>query len=102
MHYENLDPKNPTHTHIHRKSVYTPLALYIHDNVLLEGSLIRHAHLRRKSLVRSPSGAGAWCRLLEHLVNLLQAETFGLGDKEVRVKQAASAERSPEEEDLGA
>jgi len=51
--------------------------------------------------VRSPSGAGARRRLLKHLVNLLQAETLGLGNKEVRVDQAASAQRTPEEKHLG-
>ena len=81
--------------------MYTPLALHIHDNVLLERSLVRHAHLRRKSLVRSPSAAGARRGLLEHLINLLQAKALGLGNKEVRVDQAASAQRTPEEKHLG-
>lgn len=44
------------------------------------------------------SGAG----LLQHLIDLLKGKTLGLGNKEVGIDKATSAEGSPQEEDAGA
>jgi hypothetical protein len=39
-----------------------------------------------------PTGRRAWCRLLEHPVDLLKCETLGLGYEEVGVDKGACAE----------
>ncbi len=49
-----------------------------------------------------PLAAVARGRLLEHAIDLLETETLGLGDQEVRVDEAGGAQAAPEEEDLGA
>ena len=46
---------------------------------------------------RSPGGG-----LLEHSVDLLKRKSLGLGDEEEGVDEGASAETSPDEEDVGA
>lgn len=70
-------------------------------DVLLDG-LLGHAHLGGVGGVRHPLGRVAGSGLLEHLVDLLESETLGLGDEEVGVDKAAGAEGAPDVEDLGA
>jgi len=55
------------------------------------GLLLGHAHLGGIRRVRHPLGAGAGVGLLEHLVDLLEGETLGLGHEEVGVDEAAGA-----------
>lgn len=64
--------------------------------------LLGETQLAGESRVRDPLGRSARGGLLHHLVDLLQSKTLGLGDEEVGVDKGASAERAPEEEDLGA
>ena len=40
-------------------------------------------------------------RLLQHLIDLFEGETFGFGYEEVGVDEAGGAEGAPEEEDFG-
>jgi hypothetical protein len=51
--------------------------------------------------VRDPLARGARRRLLEHAVDLLEAQALGLGDEEVREEHAGGAGGAPDEEDLG-
>jgi hypothetical protein len=53
------------------------------------------------SRMRNPLGRVARRRLLKHKIDLLQAQTLGLGDKEVGEEYAGGAGRSPDEEHLG-
>jgi hypothetical protein len=64
--------------------------------------LISHSHLRSISAVRHPLSTRHWSSLLQHSVDLLKSKTLGLWDQEIRVDEAESAERSPQEEDLWA
>lgn len=64
--------------------------------------LLRHAHLSGIGRMRHPLRTVAWGGLLQHTINLLEGEAFGLGDEEVGVDDAEDAEGAPEEEDLGA
>ena len=57
------------------------------------------AGLGGKGRSRAPLGRIARVSLGEHLVDLLERETLGLGDEEVGVDEAAGAESAPDEED---
>ena len=48
---------------------------------------------------RAPLGRVARVGLRQHLVDLLERETLGLGDEEVGIDEAAGAESTPDEED---
>ena len=49
----------------------------------------------------NPFRRGSRVGLLQHTVNLLQAQTLGLGNQKIGVDEAGSAERAPDEEDAG-
>lgn len=49
--------------------------------------------------MRDPLGGGSRSRLFEHLVDLLQGQTLGLGHQDERVDEGGSAETTPDEED---
>ena len=51
--------------------------------------------------MRDPLGRGSRSRLFEHLVDLLQSQTLGLGHQNERVDKGGSAETTPNEEDGG-
>ena len=67
-----------------------------------QGSLVDETHISREGRVRHPLAGVARGSLLEHAVDLLERETLGLRDKQVRVHEADGAEGAPDEEDLGA
>ena len=71
------------------------------DNRGGRGLLVDETHLVGEGRVGLPSSGGARSSLLHHLVDLLQGQALGLGDKEVGVDESASAERAPDEEHLG-
>lgn len=64
-------------------------------------AFLGQAHLAGKSAVRHPRRTLPWYGLLEHLVNLFQAQAFHLGDHEVGEQDAERAQGAPEEEDFG-
>lgn len=82
--------------------IHLRLLLHRHLHLLDPVPLLRHTHLMRKCRVWHPLGRRAWRGLLKHAVDLLQRQAFGLGHEDVRVDEAAHAERAPEEEDAGA
>ena len=57
------------------------------------------AGLGGKGSRRAPLGRVTGRGLGQHLIDLLERETLGLGDEEVGVDEAASAESAPDEED---
>lgn len=57
--------------------------------------------LIHKRVMGNPAGARARRRLLEHSIDLLQTQPFGLGHKEVRKEDAEGAGGAPDEEDFG-
>lgn len=57
---------------------------------------------RGPGLVGLPGGGRARGSLGEHLVDLLERETLGLGHEEVREEEGQHTERAPDEEDLRA
>jgi len=59
-------------------------------------------HIRRKSTMRHPLRTGPRDRLLEHSVNLFEAQPLGLGDEEVREGERDAAQTAPHEEDVRA
>jgi hypothetical protein len=63
-------------------------------------SFISETHFLSKCAVRDPFGRCARGCLLQHLVDLLQGESLGFWDKEVRERERDAAERSPEEKNL--
>jgi hypothetical protein len=65
-------------------------------------ALLDQVHLARKRAVGLPLARSAGSALLEHLVDLLESETLGLGDEEVGEEEGDAAETSPHEEDVGA
>jgi len=67
----------------------------------LTGLLCNDTHVGSVCGVRNPLGGCAWGGLFQHAVDLLEGETLGLGDEDVRVDDAAEAEAVPEPEDLG-
>jgi hypothetical protein len=77
----------------------TPLNV-LHD-FGIESSLLCQTHLRSIRSMRLPLGRVDRGSLFHHAVNLLQRQTLGLVDKEVRIDEAERAERTPDEEDLG-
>lgn len=56
-------------------------------------------HIGSKSRVGDPCSGGSRGGLLKHTVDLLQAQTLGLGDQDISVDEASRTERSPDEED---
>lgn len=62
----------------------------------------RETHLVSKGGVGLPSRGGAGSGLLHHLIDLLQRQALGLGNKEVGVDKATGTEGTPEEEHLRA
>lgn len=64
--------------------------------------LLAKVHLSRESGVWLPLARGAGSRLLQHLVDLLEGKTLGLGDEEVGEYEGNAAESAPHEEDVGA
>lgn len=52
--------------------------------------------------MRNPLGRCARRRLIEHSVDLLQREAFGLGDEEPSVNERGGAKNTPDIEDLSA
>lgn len=60
-----------------------------------------HTLLGSECSVWAPCSGGTRSSLLHHPVNLLKRETLGLGNEEVRVHQAGSAETTPDKEDRG-
>lgn len=73
----------------------------VHHACLGGDVLLGETHLRREGAVGLPLGRGPRGGLLHHLVDLLQGETFGLGDEEVGVDEGAGAKGAPDEEDFG-
>lgn len=65
-------------------------------------ALLRQTHLGRESFVGFPRRRTPRGGLLHHLIDLLEAEAFGLGDEEVGEEGGDDAEGAPEEEDAGA
>jgi hypothetical protein len=65
-------------------------------------ALLAKVHLARKRAVGLPLARSAGSRLLEHLVNLLESKTLGLGNEEVGEEEGNAAETSPHEEHVGA
>ena len=57
-------------------------------------------HLSGEGGVGNPFVGGARGGLLQHLVDLLEGETLGLGDEEVGEGEGDAAEGAPHEEDL--
>ena len=53
-------------------------------------------------LMRRPLGRGARRRLGQHLVDLLERETLGLSDHDVREERGEDSSRAPDEEHLAA
>ena len=72
------------------------------NNLRSQSSLLGKTHIRSEGAVWDPLGRVSWRSLLKHAINLLKRETLGLRDEEVGVHEAAKAQASPEEEDLGA
>lgn len=64
--------------------------------------LLAKVHLSRECAVRLPLAARARRGLLEHLIDLFERETLGLGHKEVGKQERDAAETAPHEEDVGA
>lgn len=64
--------------------------------------LTRQAQLTRKSTMRLPACAFHGTDFLQHLIDLLQAETFHLWDEEECEDDGQDTERAPQEEDFGA
>lgn len=62
---------------------------------------VDHTLLGSEGGVWAPTGRGTRSGLLHHPVDLLKRKTLGLGDEEVGVHQAGSAETTPDEEDRG-
>lgn len=72
---------------------------------VLEGDLnvlLAKVHLRGESGGGLPLARGAGSSLLQHLVDLLEGKTLGLGHEEVGEEEGDAAERTPQEEDVGA
>jgi hypothetical protein len=63
-------------------------------------TLLREVCLSGKGRVRPPFPGCTWIRFFQHLVDLLQGETFGLRHKEVRKGKTDTAETTPHEEDV--
>lgn len=82
---------------IHLESRAT--ALNILNHVLVKEVTTRN--LGGESGGGLPLGRQAGGSLLHHLVNLLERQTLGLGNKEVGVDSGTGAKRTPEEENLG-
>jgi hypothetical protein len=56
----------------------------------------------RKRRMRHPSGTRPRRALLQHLIDLLERESLGLGHEEEGEGEGDAAEGAPEEEDFGA
>lgn len=65
-------------------------------------ALLRQSHFAGKRGLRPPGCALASGRLLEHPVDLFQAQTLHLRHQEVGESHGDAAERAPEEEDFRA
>ena len=77
------------------------LELFVLDNLGF-ALFVGKTHVGGEGAVWHPLGRVAGVGLLEHAVDLLEREALSLGNQEVRVDEAEEAERSPDEEDLGA
>lgn len=83
-------------------------SLDLADTLLLNVTLLGRVRAmdvtlgRGPGLMRLPARGGARSGLGKHLVDLLERETLGLGDEEVRKERRADGSRTPDEEDLGA
>lgn len=64
--------------------------------------LLAKVHFGSKSAVRLPHARGARRGLLEHLIDLLEGKTLGLGNKEEGEEEGDAAQAAPHEEDVGA
>ena len=80
-----------------RNLVDASLALHILDKLDIELSVLC-THLRSERPGGLPLARRARRRLLEHLVDLLERQTLGLGHEEVRVHKGAGAETAPHKE----
>lgn len=69
--------------------------------VLVRVRIASHTHLLSKCLRRSPSGRRPRRSLRHHLIYLLQRETLGLWNQEVRIEEATPTETSPNPEHVG-
>ena len=69
------------------------------DNLWSQSALVGHTHISSECRVWNPFGGGTRTRLFHHAVNLLERQALGLGNEEIGVDEAASAERAPDEED---
>lgn len=65
-------------------------------------SSLGHAHLLGEGDMRLPACRCTRSRLGEHLVDLLEGQSLGLWDKEVRVDECACAQATPDPEDVRA
>lgn len=74
--------------------------LNVVDNRLVEMTTLG-TELLGKGMGGLPLGRLAGCRLIKHLVNLLESKTLGFGDEEVGVDEGTCAKTSPNEEHLG-
>lgn len=82
---------------IHLESRAT--ALNILNNIFVEEITTRN--LSGKGGGGLPLGRLAGSGLLHHLINLLERQTLGLGNKEIGVDGGTGAKRTPEEKNLG-
>jgi hypothetical protein len=71
------------------------------DLSLSNFTMLGHAHLIGESSSRSPSSRVTRSDLLQHLINLLKRQPLSLRDEEVSVDASASAQSTPDEENLG-
>jgi hypothetical protein len=63
-------------------------------------TLLCEVCLSGKGRVRPPFRGCTWVRFFQHFIDLLQGETLGLRDKEVRKGKTDTAETTPHEEDV--
>lgn len=64
--------------------------------------LLGEMHLGGESGVGLPLSGGTGSALFQHLIDLLQSKTLGLGNEEEGEEEGDDAETAPHEEDLGA
>lgn len=79
-----------------------PLTYHVLHNLRCQRSLLGETHLSRVGGGGLPFRRCAGSSLFHHPVDLLQRQTFGLGDQEVGVDEANGAEGTPDPEDIGA
>jgi len=71
------------------------------NDLRLQSSLVCDASLSRPSAVRHPRGGCTRSSLFQHAVDLLEGKALGLGNEDVSVDEAGSAEGAPDKEHAG-